>query len=211
MKIQRSSTFALAVCLLVAGPLHAESLVQGSAEAGKAKAAVCAACHGAEGISSSATPTWPNIAGQNAGYSMAQLQAFKDGSRSDPLMTGQALMLSDEDMANLAVYFESLPGAAQPVADVSLIDRGEALYRGGDQEDKTSACIACHGPTGAGNPAAKYPALKGQHAVYTAKQLNDYASGARTSDGGTRVMRDIAATLDKDDIAALSAYVQGLK
>jgi len=201
----------MAVAALASLPLHAQSLVDGSVEAGKTKAVVCAACHGIEGISSAATPTWPNLAGQNAPYIVQQLQAFKNGLRMEPLMIGQVALLSDQDMADLAVYFESLAGAAQPVADVSLIDRGEGLYRGGDKEDKSSACIACHGPTGSGNPAAKYPALKGQHSVYTAKQLNDYASGARTSDGNTQIMRDIAATLDSDDIAALSAYVQGLK
>ena len=78
---------------------------------------------------------WPNIAGQNAPYLLAQLKAFKDGSRSDPLMSSQAMMLSDEDMANLAVYFESLPAAVQSVADEGLISRGEALYRGGNKED----------------------------------------------------------------------------
>jgi len=126
-------------------------------------------------------------------------------------MTGQAMMLSDEVMADLAVYFESLPAAAQAIADEKLLERGEALYRGGNKKEQASACLACHGPTGRGNPAAKYPALKGQHAAYTAKQLNDYANAARTSDGKTRIMRDIAANLDKDDIAALSSYVQGRK
>ena len=126
-------------------------------------------------------------------------------------MSAQAMMLSAEDMANLAVYFESLPSAAQAVADVNLIDRGEALYRGGNLEDKSAACLACHGPTGRGNPAAKYPALQGQHAAYTAKQLNAYADGIRTTDGKTHIMRDIAARLDKKDIAALSSYVQGLR
>ncbi len=126
-------------------------------------------------------------------------------------MSGQAMMLSVEDMTNLAVYFESLPSAAQAVADVNLIDRGEALYRGGNLEDKSAACLACHGPTGRGNPAAKYPALQGQHAAYTAKQLNAYADGTRTTDGKTHIMRDIAARLDKKDIAALSSYVQGLR
>ena len=126
-------------------------------------------------------------------------------------MSSQAMLLSDEDIANLAVYFESLPAAAQAVADASLVDRGEALYRGGDKEDKTSACMACHGPTGRGNPAAGYPALQGQHATYAAKQLNDYASGSRTTDGKTKIMRDIAATLNADDIAALSSYMQGLR
>jgi cytochrome c553 len=189
--------------------LNAESLVDGSAEAGKARALTCMACHGAEG--NSVSPMWPNLAGQGAPYILAQLKAFKDGSRSDPLMSSQAMMLSDEDMANLAVYFESLPAAAQSVADERLLSRGEALYRGGNKKEEAAACLACHGPTGRGNPAAKYPALKGQHAAYTAKQLNDYANAVRTTDGKTRIMQDIAANLDKKDIAALSSYVQGLK
>jgi len=209
MKIKLASLFVLASLVLVNTPSWAESLVAGSAEAGKASALTCTACHGSEG--NSVSPMWPNLAGQNAPYLLAQLRAFKDGSRSDPLMTGQAMMLSDEAMADLAVYFESLPAAAQPVADEKLLDNGEAIYRGGNKKEEASACLACHGPSGRGNPAAKYPALKGQHAAYTAKQLNDYASGARTSDGKTHIMRDIAANLDKDDIAALSSYVQGLK
>jgi cytochrome c553 len=209
MKMKLSPLFAIASLALASTQIQAESLVAGSADAGKARALTCTACHGPEGNSISAL--WPNIAGQNANYLLAQLKAFKDGSRVDPLMSSQAMMLSDEDMANLAVYFESLPAAAQSVADESLIARGEALYRGGNKEKEASACLACHGPSGRGNPAAKYPALQGQHSAYTAKQLNAYANSERTTDGKTRIMRDIAANLDKDDIAALSSYVQGLK
>lgn len=207
MKIYLASLFALAS--LAAFPAQAESLVDGSAEAGKAKAITCVACHGAEG--NSANALWPNIAGQHAAYTEAQLKAFKDGTRKDPLMTSQALMLSDQDMADLAVYFESLPGAAQAVADVSLVARGEALYRGGNTQTGASACMACHGPTGRGNAAALYPALQGQHSTYTAKQLNAYADGTRETDGKTRMMRDIAARLSKEDIEAVSSYVQGLR
>ena len=195
--------------MLLVTPLQADSLVDGSAEAGKTKSITCAACHGVDG--NSVNPEWPHIAGQHASYLVAQLKAFKEGSRQNPLMSSQAMLLSDEDMRNLSVYYESLPAAAQAVADVSLIDRGEALYRGGDSDNGTAACIACHGPTGRGNPVALYPALNGQHATYTAKQLRDYASSARTSDGKTRMMRDIAATLSEDDILALAAYIQGLR
>ena len=209
MKMKFSPLFVVAGLVLASTQTQAESLVDGSAEAGKLRALTCTACHGPEG--NSVSPLWPNIAGQNASYLLAQLKAFKDGSRVDPLMSSQAMILTDEDMANLAVYFESLPGAAQAVANEKLIDRGEALYRGGNQDDKVSACLACHGPSGRGNPAAKYPALQGQHAAYTAKQLSAYADGERTTDGKTHMMRDIAANLDKDDIAALSSYVQGLK
>jgi cytochrome c553 len=204
------------VAVLATTQLQAESLVDGSVEAGKAKAITCMACHGPEGIS--VNPLWPNIAGQSATYIASQLTAFRDGAmnpqqakRYDPLMSPQSLALSDEDIRNLAVYFESLPAPAQAVANPASVDKGEALYRGGDMASGTAACLACHGPTGRGNPAANYPALQGQHAVYTAKQLNDYASGARTSDGKTSVMRDIAARLSKDDIDALASYVQGLR
>ena len=209
MKNKLSPLFVVAGLALASTQIQAESLVDGSADAGKARALTCTACHGAEG--NSASPLWPNIAGQNAPYLLAQMMAFKDGSRVDPLMSSQAMILTDEDIANLAVYFESLPAAAQSIADESLLDRGEALYRGGNKGNEASACLACHGPTGRGNPAANYPALQGQHAAYTAKQLNAYADGDRSTDGKTHMMQDIAANLDKDDIAALSSYVQGLK
>jgi cytochrome c553 len=209
MNNKLASLFAITGLLLAATQVQADSLVNGSIEDGKAKSLTCTACHGPEG--NSANAMWPNIAGQNAPYLLTQLKAFKEGSRMDPLMSAQAMMLSDQDMADLAVYFESLPAAAQSVKDASTVSRGEALYRGGNIENGVSACLACHGPTGRGNPAANYPALQGQHADYTAKQLNDYASGARVSDGKPRIMRDIASRLSKEDIAALSSYVQGLR
>lgn len=209
MKIKLAPLFAMIGLALVATQGQAESLVDGSAEAGEAKALTCTACHGPQGNSSNAL--WPNIAGQGAPYLQAQLSAFKSGARMDPLMSGQAMMLSDQDIADLAVYFENLPAAAQAVADADLVGRGEALYRGGNSETGVAACMACHGPTGRGNPAAGYPALQGQHAAYTAKQLNEYAAGTRQTDGKTRMMRDIASRLSKDDIAALSSYMQGLR
>ena len=217
MKIKLATLLATAGLALVATQGQAESLVDGSVEDGKAKALTCTACHGPEG--NSANALWPNIAGQNAPYLQAQLHAFRASMvpaegvapRNDPLMSSQAMSLSDEDIADLAVYFESLPAAVQAVANPSLIDRGEGLYRGGDPDSGIAACVACHGPTGRGNPAAKYPALQGQHAAYTAKQLNDYAAGTRQTDGKTSIMRDIAVRLSKEDIQALSSYVQGLR
>jgi cytochrome c553 len=179
--------------VLVAATAQADGLVEGDAEAGKNKAITCAACHGQDG--NSVNPEWPSIAGQHARYSVEQLQAFKGGLRNNALMLGQVMTLSDEDMRNLAVYFEGMPAAAKSVADPSTVDRGERIYRGGDRENNTAACIACHGPTGSGNPAASVPAVRGQYAVYSAAQLRLYASGERKSDGPTRVMRDIAARL----------------
>jgi cytochrome c553 len=181
---------SIAALLLAPFVSTAESLVDGSAEAGKAKAVICAACHGQEGVS--VNPMWPNLAGQSATYIVAQLQAFKRGDRVDPLMSSQAMLLSDEDMRNVAVYYESLPQAVSPIANPASVAKAEAIYRGGI-------------------PAAGDPALNGQHADYAAKQLRDYGSGARKSDGTTRVMRSIASRLSEDEIVAIASYVQGLK
>jgi len=187
----------------------ADALIDGSADAGKNKAITCGACHGADG--NSVNPAWPSIAGQHARYIAESLQSFKDGSRSDVLMSGQSLMLNEEDMRALGAYFSSQTAAVKSVADPSLVDKGESIYRGGDRETGASACMACHGPTGRGNPAASYPSLRGQYAVYTAKQIRDYASDTRKSDGATKVMRDIAKTLSEEDIVAVSSYIQGLR
>ena len=116
---------ATGLLLFAAANVSAESLVDGSIDVGKSKSVTCSACHGAEG--NSVNPEWPNIAGQHAQYTHQQLQAFKNGDRSNPLMSSQAMLLSDEDMRNLAVYYESLPGAAAAVADPSPLARGEAL------------------------------------------------------------------------------------
>lgn len=201
---------AFAIVTLAAGTLaHPQALIEGSVEAGKAKSITCAACHGADG--NSVNPAWPNLAGQNAKYLVQQLQAFKAGARSDPLMTPQAMMLSEEDMHNLAVYYASQQSAPKTVAQPATVDLGQSLYRGGDTETGAAACTACHGPTGRGNPAAAYPLLRGQYAVYVAKQLRDYAAGRRTSDQPQRMMQEIASRLSEQDIVAVASYVQGLK
>jgi len=199
----------IAMALLFASNVFADGLVAGDAEAGQAKSVTCAACHGADG--NSVNPVWPSIAGQHPTYILEQLQAFKSGVRQEPLMLGQVMLLSDEDMANLAVFYGEKPAAAKSVADASSVDMGARLYRGGDREDNTAACIACHGPKGRGNPAASVPSVRGQYAVYSAAQLRAYANGTRTSDGPTRVMRDIAEKLTETEILAVTSYMQGLQ
>ena len=82
------------------------SMAGGDAAAGKAKSATCAGCHGAAGIS--ANPLWPNLAGQKDAYMVKQMKAFRDGKRSDPMMSPMTKPLSDADIDNLAAYFSSL-------------------------------------------------------------------------------------------------------
>lgn len=95
-----------AIIMSVLLAISAAPVVAADVAAGKAKAATCAACHGATGIS--AIPMYPNLAGQKEAYLLKQLKAFKSGTRKDPVMSAMAMPLSDADMANLSAYFASL-------------------------------------------------------------------------------------------------------
>lgn len=177
----------------------------GDPEAGAAKAAICATCHGPQG--NSTNPAWPKLAGQNADYTFTELMAFKTGARQDPLMTPQAATLSKQDMADLAVYYAAQ--TMQPgVAEERLVSVAEKIYRGGIRSTNVPACIACHGPAGLGIAAAGFPAIGGQHALYTFTTLQDYASGARHSQNN--IMNYIAAGLSEEEMEALASYLEGL-
>lgn len=181
--------------------------VTGDAEAGAQKALVCGACHGADG--NSFNPEWPTLAGQHAGYIAAQLDLFKQGVRDNPIMMPNAMLLSDQDMADLAAFFsrQALQGKE---ADPSLYAVGEKLYRGGDAARGLPACIACHGPRGEGNGPAQYPALRAQQSVYTYAQLQAYASGARKPVSNA-MMQVVAAKLTDAEMRSLASYLQGLR
>ena len=180
---------------------------EGSVEEGQAKSATCVACHGANG--NSPNPEWPNIAGQHEQYIYKQLQAFKGGERQNPLMTPIAQTLSEDDMADLAVFY-SQQTATGLEAPADKVEQGQRLYRGGDAQNQIAACTGCHGPRGKGNPTALYPAIQGQHAPYVAAQLRAYRAGTRQTDQN-QIMRDVARTMSDAQIDAVAAYVQGLR
>lgn len=204
MKLQSIALFTL---LCAAGAHAAAPEGQGSAEEGQAKSTTCVACHGVNG--NSPNPEWPNIAGQHAPYMFKQLQAFKSGERQNPLMTPIAMTLSEDDMADLAAFYETqtLTGLE---ANPDQVEVGQRLYRGGDLDTNVAACTGCHGPRGQGNPTALYPAIQGQHATYIAAQLRAFRAGTRQTDP-SGMMRDVARTMSDDQIDALAAYVQGLR
>jgi cytochrome c553 len=193
--------------LLALSTAAANVLAAGNAAAGKAKSAVCAGCHGIEG--NSAAPNFPKLAGLNAGYLAKQLADFKSGARKDPIMSGMAAPLSKQDMDNLGAYYagqKRSPGTASLTEATAKL--AQNLYRGGTATmGGVPACMGCHGPAGAGVPP-QFPAVSGQHAAYTAKQLADFRSGARTNDGN--VMAPIAAKLSDAEAKALSEYMAGL-
>lgn len=185
------------------------ALAEGDAAAGQAKAGTCVACHGVDG--NSVNPEWPSIAGQHASYIIKQLKAFKGGERQNALMTPMAMPLSEQDMEDLAAYYASQTARGLE-ADKDKVEAGQKLYRGGNSASNAAACIACHGPNGRGNPAASYPSIQGQHASYVAAQLNAYKSQSRQADNAqNKMMQDVAAALTAEEIAAVAAYVQGLR
>lgn len=91
---------------IAATVLAANGVMAADIQAGKQKASSCAACHGANGISNN--DLWPNLAGQKKGYLIKQLKDFRDGKRSDPMMSPMAKPLTDEEIKNLAAYYSSL-------------------------------------------------------------------------------------------------------
>ncbi len=180
----------------------------GDAEAGKAKSATCAACHGADG--NSPAPTFPKIAGQGERYLVKQMKDIRDGRRNVPEMVPFVMGLSDQDIADLAAYYATQTPTSGG-AKAELVELGERIYRGGIESKGLPACIACHGPTGNGIDTAAFPRLAGQHAAYTAAQLNKFSMNQRNNDGDSRMMRDIAHRMHATEIEAVSSYIEGLR
>ena len=203
------------LCLLVFMSLGLSTSVmaEGDAEAGKAKSAVCAACHGQDG--NSMIDMNPKLAGQHEKYLVKQLMEFKLASqtggeegRNNAVMNGMAAPLSEQDMKDLAAYFSSQDAKPGETAE-QYVEAGRALYQGGDESRGVTACIACHGPKGNGMGLAGFPDISGQHATYTASQLKSFRSGQRHNDMNG-MMRDIAMKLTDEDIEILSHYIAGL-
>ena len=183
------------------------AVAAGSKEAGQAKAATCSACHGMDG--NSVNPEWPNLAGQHETYILRQLKDFKAGTRQNPLMSPMAMILSDEDMADLAAYFSSQTVRGGET-DPGKLKLGQRVFRSGNVGANVMACAACHGPAGRGNAPAGFPSVQGQHSTYVAAQLRAYKAGTRNTDPN-QMMRDIAARLSEEEIDAVASYMQGLR
>jgi len=204
-------TLAILMMVGVAGASHAA----GNVDAGKAKSAQCAACHGADG--NSPTPMFPKIAGQNARYVTKQLKDIKSGVRPVPVMAAIVAGLSDQDMDDLAAYFASQKSSTGQ-AKKDLVAVGEEVYRSGNASSGLPACAGCHGAAGDGLAEAGFPRLAGQHADYVKAQLEAFRSAGRhdatgnkrSNDGDTLMMRSVAAKMSDSEIAAVASYVSGL-
>ncbi len=195
----------------------------GDATAGQSKAGACAACHGLDGNAMLAGA--PRIAGMPERYLAEQLGLFKHGERTSGMaavMMPFASSLSAQDMRDIGAWYATQkPGSG--VADDTVIaegpnkgmkfyEVGERLFRSGDAARGLPACMACHGPSGHGNPGPAYPSLTGQDAAYLARRLEEYRTGttAYTKPAQFNLMASVAKTLTDEEIGALSSYVQGL-
>jgi cytochrome c553 len=203
---------ALASALL-STTAHGQIAVKGDpAKAQQLVTQVCAACHGADG--NSAIPTNPSLAAQHPEYTFKQLTNFKaepgkTPERPSPVMTAIAAGLSRDDMANVALYFNTQEAKPRAARNPELVKLGQSIYRGGILGKGVAACASCHGPSGAGIPA-QFPRVSGQHAQYTTDQLKAFRAGARANDPN-RMMRAVALKLSDREIDAVAQYIQGLR
>ena len=168
------------------------------ANAGKTKAAVCGACHGADGNSTVAT--YPILAGQTARYIYLQLRDFKEGRRKDPVMSPMAANLTKQDMLDLGAYFSAQKATSQNAkGDTALITKGKGVA-------DAALCTMCH--LGGFSGQNEIPKAGGQHYDYVLKQLQDFKAKRRTNDAGN--MTAVLRTIPDEDLTALAAYVASL-
>nr|WP_318289617.1 c-type cytochrome [Paraburkholderia sp. BL8N3] len=185
----------LAAAFVCALPLAAHA----DAEAGKAKAVACAACHGPMGNSTS--PEYPVLAGQTSRYLYLQLRDFKAGRRSDPRMSPMAANLTPDDMHDLADYF-----AAQKPAPIAF-NADPVKVDAGRKKAEEVLCTMCH--LGGFSGQNEIPRIAGQPYAYIVKQLEDFRARRRTNDAGS--MTSVTKTLSDADIENLASYVANLQ
>ncbi|HEX7891873.1 MAG TPA: c-type cytochrome [Ramlibacter sp.] len=169
------------------------------AEAGRAKAQACAACHGADG--NAPAPDFPSLAGQTWRYLYTQLRDFKEGRRQNPAMAPFLAPLSREDLMNVAAFFanQKLKPAAFQV--------DEEKARLGKAKSETTLCTMCH--LGGFMGQNEIPRVAGQNYPYIVAQLKAFKARTRTNDAGT--MTSVAQTLSEQDIENLGHYLAGLR
>ncbi len=185
----------------------------GDPAAGEAKAVTCSACHGADG--NSMVPNFPKLAGLGEKYLLKQMKDIRDGRRPVATMAGQVDNMTDQDLADIAAYFDAQSRSTE-TANADLVDLGRKIYLSGIMERKVAACSGCHSPSGQGNAPAGFPALAGQHPDYIATQLTMFRKGyedpaGRTNDGDSKIMRTTAFGLSDLEIKAVASFAAGLQ
>jgi cytochrome c553 len=171
---------------------------------------VCSTCHGVTG--NSISPNFPRLAGQQPTYLSAQMQGFKNHSRSDPAgfeyMWGLSRSLTDEQIAGLAAYYAAQKPTPQPPEGApERLAAGQAVFSGGVPEKGVPACASCHGPSAEG--MATFPRLAGQHADYLVKQLVVFQRTDERPEGS--IMKTVAHEMTPQNVTDVAAYLQSLR
>ncbi len=176
---------------------------QESREGERVATDVCSNCHGKDG--NSISPLFPRLAAQREEYLVAQLNAFRDRSRSDPharaFMWGMAQSLSESTIKALAAYYAKQKPTPLPAVNSPLAAQGKHIYENGVDAQSVPACTTCHGNKGEGTEIA--PRLAGQHTTYLVKQMEAFRSMLREND----VMHENIKNIDNDQISAVGAYL----
>lgn len=201
-----TTMFALAVACVTAVS-HAQE-VKGNAAAGEKKIAMCIGCHGIQGYQASFPEVHkvPMISGQGAKYIVAALSAYKAGDRKHPTMRGIADSLSDQDMADIAVYYEAHGKATAPAAKPARQPSAQV-----DALLKKGACVSCHGDNFSKPIDPAYPKIAGQHADYLFVALKSYKTEGNSTMGRSNgVMAGIAKQFTNAELKAMAGYVSSL-
>ncbi len=183
--------------------------VQGDAKAGAGKIAMCIGCHGIAGYQASFPEVYkvPMISGQGAKYLVASLNAYQKGERKHPSMRGIADGLNEQDIADIAAYYEAsgqgsaaAPAGAPPAPSPKV---AELLAKGG--------CVACHGEDFNKPIDPSYPKVAGQHADYLFVALKSYKSEGHATWGRSNgVMAAISKQFTNNELKTLANYLQKL-
>jgi len=187
------------------------SVADGDPNAGKTKSELCQGCHGADGISVDPT-TFPNLAGQYAGYIFKQVQDFQLGNRNNDTMSAMAATVTSlQDLKDIAVYFSKQKTMKGKPSNNSLAKKGEDIFKNGLPQQGVYGCHNCHGENGKGRGKGNslFPVIGGQQKAYIINQLKNFKSGNRQNDPAG-MMGDIAKKLSDEEINAVAEYISGL-
>lgn len=207
MRLLKSLTFmsVLATAASSAAAAPPSIVTQGSGAA-----TACASCHGADGAGN-AQAGFPVLAQLPEAYLIKQISDFKAGTRSNSVMTPIAKAMSAEDAKAAASHYASQPRPkGQPSkADAAVVARGENLAINGAWSEGVPPCFKCHAVDGSG-VGTVFPPIAGQHATYTANQLQAWKTGARKNDPQS-LMKTVAEKLSDDDIRSVAEYLATLE
>ena len=209
---------------VVAAPLEIDlsKTTWGDAAAGQTKATACAACHGVDGNPSD--PMYPRIAGQAERYTARQMALIASGQRGGMAVAMVPFVqdLTPQDMRDIGAYYATQKAGAGladdtviaegPNKGMKFYEVGQRLFRGGDAARGVPACIACHSPTGGGNPGPAYPHIGGQFQDYSARRLQEYRTGTTMEKDPAlfHIMAQVSNRLTDEEIQALATFLQGL-